>query len=207
MVFLPYVRFFVLQKFLRFFPKASYESPFFEEFLKNVIGLNKDEISLYNEYANEIELHYPNYKEFIKTELNNRIKESKENLAELKNQFLEVDNHYEKVDINSQYLNNEKEMKNLSEMFSQNVLQDKNLLEYFREDNPKDRFSNIYYAASLLRSIDLKNIKRVNNNLSGEIEEYPYNKEQIKMIDRYMELENEQEKLENQFEETDEEEM
>lgn len=179
----------------------------FEEFLKNVIGLNKDEIALYNEYANEIELHYPNYKEFIKAELKDRIKDSKENLAELENQFIEVDNHYERIDIKSQYLKNEKEMKYLSEMFSQNTLQDKNLLDHFREDKPKDRFSRISIAGTILAGIDLRNLQRENNNLSGEKEEYPYTKEQIKMIDRYMELENEQERLENQFEETDEEEI
>lgn len=66
----------------------------FEEFLKNIIKLDKNEIALYNEYANQIEIKYPSYKEFIKAELDKLINTKKENLSELENQYLEIDNHY-----------------------------------------------------------------------------------------------------------------
>lgn len=179
----------------------------YEEFLKNVIGLNKDEIALYNEFANNIELHFPTYKDYIKAELNSQIEKRKEEIFDLESQYLEVDNHYENENIKNKYIKNENEMKELRKKFFENTSQDKKLKEFFREDNPKDRFSSIMVAATILGGIDLRNAQIENNNSYREKEEYPYNEEQIKMIDRYMELENEQEKLENQFEETDEEEM
>ncbi len=179
----------------------------FEEFLNNVIGLNKEEIASYNEFALEKEIKYPTYKDYIRAELTEQINIKKEDILELESQYLEIDNHFDNEDIKNKYQKNEKEMQELRKKFFENTSQDKNLKEFFREDNPKDRYSSIMVAGTILAGIDLRNLQRENNNLSGEKEEYPYSVEQIKLIDRYIELENEQDMLENQYEESDEEEM
>ena len=44
-------------------------------------------------------------------------------------------------------------------------------------------------AGTILAGIDVRNLQRENNNLDGEKEEYPYNKEQIRMIDLYSRFE------------------
>ena len=80
------------------------------------------------------------------------------------------------------------EMKKLRLNFKNNTLNDKKLSEYFKGDNPRDRFSSILVAGTILGGIELRNIWRENGKLEGEKEEFPYNEEQIEMIDRYNEL-------------------
>lgn len=80
------------------------------------------------------------------------------------------------------------EMKKLRLDFKNNTLNDKKLSEYFKEDNPRDRFSSILVAGTILGGIELRNNWRDNSKLEGEKEEFPYNEKQIEMIDRYNEL-------------------
>lgn len=80
------------------------------------------------------------------------------------------------------------EMKKLRQVFKNNTLNDKKLSKYFKEDNPRDKFSNILVAGTILGGIELRNNWRENGKLEGEKEEFPYNEKQIEIIDRYNEL-------------------
>lgn len=86
-----------------------------------------------------------------------------------------------------EYIN--KEMEKLKKNFRENTSQDEELKKHFENDNPKDRYQSIMVAGTILAGIDVRNLQRENNNLDGEKEEYPYNKEQIRMIDLYSRFE------------------
>lgn len=90
-------------------------------------------------------------------------------------------------------------MEKIKYEFKNNTLNDKNLQEHFK--NSDHKFFEIMIASSILGGIDLRNLHRELDNLDEEKEMYPYNDEQIKMIDRYIELEHRQEELENIAEE------
>ena len=55
-------------------------------------------------------------------------------------------------------------------------------------------------AGTIIAGISLRNSQRELGNLDGNKEQVPYNEEQIKMIDRYGELQHRQEKLYNEIE-------
>lgn len=142
--------------------------------------------------------------EFTERVLSNKhLKSSKQKITEelydLSSRVTELAHQTDNVGVN-EYLRNEKEMQTLRNEFKQNTLNDKKLLEHFKNDKPTDRFSNIKVASSILGGIDLRNFQRELGNLDGEEEQFPYNEEQIKMIDRYVELEHRQEELDNDIE-------
>lgn len=135
--------------------------------------------------------------EFTERVLNNKhLKSSKQKITEelydLSSRVTELAHQTDNVVVN-EYLKNEKEMQTLRNEFKQNTLNDKKLLEHFKNDKPTDRFSDIKVASSILGGIDLRNFQRELGNLDGE-------EEQIKMIDRYIELEHRQEELDNDIE-------
>lgn len=129
-----------------------------------------------------------------------------EKLYDLSTRVSEVTNDTNRVTVRK-YLNNEKELERLRVEFKKSTINDNNLREHFKNDNPSDRFANIKVAGSILAGIELRNIQRASRNLKGDKEEFPYTEEQIKMIDRYTELENEQEEIEYSLEESEEEDM
>ena len=90
----------------------------------------------------------------------------------------------------------DKQMDKLREEFRVNTISDQHLLEHFKNDNPKDRFSSIMVAGSILGGIQLRNIWRENGNLDSEKEMFPYNEKQIEMINKYNKLEETMDKLE-----------
>lgn len=142
--------------------------------------------------------------EFTERVLSNKhLKSSKQKITEelydLSSRVTELAHQTDNVVVN-EYLRNEKEMQTLRNEFKQNTLNDKKLLEHFKNDKPTDRFSDIKVASSILGGIDLRNFQRELGNLDGEEEQFPYNEEQIKMIDRYVELEHRQEELDNDIE-------
>lgn len=142
--------------------------------------------------------------EFTERVLSNKhLKSSKQKITEelydLSSRVTELAHQTDNVVVN-EYLKNEKEMQTLRNEFKQNTLNDKKLLEHFKNDKPTDRFSDIKVASSILGGIDLRNFQRELGNLDGEEEQFPYNEEQIKMIDRYIELEHRQEELDNNIE-------
>ena len=118
----------------------------------------------------------------------------------------EIAHSTDKVAVN-EYLENQKEMEKLRYEFKQSTINDKKLQKHFKDDSPTDRFSDIKVAEAIIGGIDLKNFQRKLVNLDGKEEQFPYNEEQLKMIDRYIELEHRQEKLDNEIEENMEEDM
>lgn len=80
--------------------------------------------------------------------------------------------------------------------------------EYLRQEKAKleDKFNaqmknkgqdeTILRASAKIEGVALRNLQRENNNLDGEIEEYPYTKEQLEMIDEYNNIIKKQEILE-----------
>lgn len=142
--------------------------------------------------------------EFTERVLSNKhLKSSKQKITEelydLSSRVTELAHQTDNVGVN-EYLKNEKEMQTLKNEFKQSTLNDKKLLEHFKNDKPTDRFSDIMVAGTILGGIDLRNFQRELGNLDGEEEQFPYNEEQIKMIDRYIELEHRQEELDNDIE-------
>ena len=91
--------------------------------------------------------------------------------------------YYSEMENYEEYIN--KEMENLKKDFRENTSQDVELKKHFENDNLKDRYQSIMVAGTILAGIDVRNLQRENNNLDGEKEEYPYNKDQIRMIDLY----------------------
>lgn len=89
-----------------------------------------------------------------------------------------------------------KEIRALRKEFEVNTGADKKLAEYFKDNNCVGRYTSIMVASSILGGIQLRNIWRENVKLDEEKEEFPYNKEQIKMIDKYNRLQNTIDKLE-----------
>lgn len=69
--------------------------------------------------------------------------------------------------------------------FEKIIEQDENLEEHFEDDFDKRRCRNIVSASSIVRGIDLRNFQRERGFLKGEKEEYPYNKEELKLINLY----------------------
>lgn len=92
------------------------------------------------------------------------------------------------------------EMDKLRKDFEERTLKDPSLVEHFKNGNSKNSFSNIMVAGTILGGIDLRNSQREHNNLDGEIEKYPYSKEQIKMIDKYYSLQKRLDELEKYLE-------
>lgn len=143
--------------------------------------------------------------EFTERVLNNRhIKSSRqkttEELYDLSSKVSEMAHNTDRVAVN-EYLKNQKEMEKLRYEFKQSTINDKKLQEHFKNDKPTDRFSDIMIAGTIIGGIDLRNLQRDMGNLDGEEEKFPYNEEQLKIIDRYIELEHRQEELENNAEE------
>lgn len=139
--------------------------------------------------------------EFTERVLSNKhLKSSKQKITEelydLSIKVSELAHQTDNVFVN-EYLKNEREMQSLRKEFKENTLSDKKLQEHFKDDKPTKRFSDIMVAGTILGGIDLRNFQKDLGNLKGEEEQFPYNEEQIKMIDRYIELEHRQEELEN----------
>jgi hypothetical protein len=141
--------------------------------------------------------------EFTERVLANRnikssIQKTTEELYDLSTRVNEIAHNIDNA-TTTEYLENQKEMEKLRYEFKNNAVNDKNLQEHFK--NSKDRFFDIMIASTILGGIDLRNFQRDLDNLNEEKEKYPYNDEQIKMIDRYIDLEHRQEELENIVEE------
>ena len=55
-------------------------------------------------------------------------------------------------------------------------------------------------ASAKIGGIALRNLQRENNNLEGNIEEYPYTTEELEMIDKFSEITKKQEIIEEYVE-------
>lgn len=93
------------------------------------------------------------------------------------------------------------------------LIQEKNKLDNdFKErSRNKGLEESLLFASAKIGGIALRNLQRENNNLDGNIEEYPYTKEELEMIDKFSEITEKQEILEEYVElnysEEDEEEF
>lgn len=122
-----------------------------------------------------------------------------EELYDLSTKVSEIVQSTDRVAVN-EYLENQKEMEKLRYEFKQSTINDEKLQEHFKDDTPTDRYLDIKVAEAIIGGIDLRNFQRKLGNLDGKEEKFPYNEEQLKMIDRYIELEHRQEELENECE-------
>ena len=138
-------------------------------------------------------------------------KEEKENALEVKEAdnilneaqviLKEYGEHRENSLLLKDFYNNIIEKKeNLRRLFRQDVKSDINVLNKFSDKEEREKATDIQIAGVILAKVELRNIQREHNNLDGEIEEYPYTENQIKMIDDYKELENMLEEIDNYVE-------
>lgn len=89
------------------------------------------------------------------------------------------------------------EMQLLKKKFEANTGIDKKLAKYFKDNNYMCRYTSILVAGSILGGIELRNTWRDNGKLEGEKEIFPYNEEQIKMINEYDILQGTLDKIEH----------
>ena len=133
----------------------------------------------------------------IKEYLKNYNKEKIENYidklicSEDKSNILQIEKIYNVI---------EKHMKKMRIEFKKDILNDEMIYKSIKDSKTINRYSNIFIAGNIIAGIDLRNLQRSNNNLDGEIEEYPYNERQIETIDKFMELNSLQEKIEEYVE-------
>lgn len=177
----------------------------------------KEKGELFNKLFMDLEFVYLQYDEYKNVEDTKDIayeivKEDIE-ITNIKQREVEVQMKKQELDTRQKmedaYDTIDKQMKKLREEFRENTIIDKKLLEHFKGDDPKDRFSSIMIAGSILGGIQLRNIWRENGNLDGEKEVFPYNEKQIEMIHKYNRLQKTLDKLEYyaEFIFEDEEEM
>ena len=82
------------------------------------------------------------------------------------------------------------------------LIQEKNKLdndfkERTRNKGPEE---TLLLASAKIGGIALRNLQRENNNLEGNIEEYPYTTEELEMIDKFSEITKKQEIIEEYVE-------
>ena len=100
----------------------------------------------------------------------------------------------------------------VSECYEYLIKEKNNLDNVFKEKTRnKGLEESLLLASAKIGGIALRNLQRENNNLDGEIEKYPYTKEELEMIDKFSEitkkLEIIEEYVELNYTEEDEEEM
>ena len=159
---------------------------------------------LYNKLFMDLRFVYLQYDEYIKNGCD------KERAFEIVKEDIEnttIKQRQVEVNVKEQEITSRKELEKICDEiyeqmqrlridFEKNTINDKKLVEIFKEDNTKGRFSSIMVAATILAGIELRNTWRDNGKLEGEKEIFPYNKEQIKMIDKYNRMQETLEKIE-----------
>ena len=159
---------------------------------------------LYNKLFMDLMFVYLQYDEYIKNGCD------KERAFEIVKEDIEnttIKQRQVEVNVKEQEITSRKELEKICDEiyeqmqrlridFEKNTINDKKLVEIFKEDNTKGRFSSIMVAGTILAGIELRNTWRDNGKLEGEKEIFPYNKEQIKMIDKYNRMQETLEKIE-----------
>lgn len=159
---------------------------------------------LYNKLFMDLRFVYLQYDEYIKNGCD------KERAFEIVKEDIEnttIKQRQVEVNVKEQEITSRKELEKICDEiyeqmqrlridFEKNTINDKKLVEIFKEDNTKGRFSSIMVAGTILAGIELRNTWRDNGKLEGEKEIFPYNKEQIKMIDKYNRMQETLEKIE-----------
>lgn len=81
-------------------------------------------------------------------------------------------------------------------------IQEKNKLDNDFKERTRNKGSEetLLLASAKIGGIALRNLQRENNNLEGNIEEYPYTTEELEMIDKFSEITKKQEIIEEYVE-------
>lgn len=74
----------------------------------------------------------------------------------------------------------ENKQKQLKKKFEKITLKDKKLKKHFKDK--KTRYEDIVVASAIVGGIDLRNV------LNNKKEKYPYNRKELKMIDKFYKL-------------------
>lgn len=162
----------------------------------NIENKNWDFGSYYYSFQDAIE-------EFTERVLSNRnikssMQKTTEELYDLSTRVSEIAHNIDNMPM-TEYLENAKEIEKLRSEFESITIKDKKLQEYFK--NSRYRYFDIMVAGTIIGGIDVRNLQRDLGNRDDKQEQNPYNEEQIKMIDRFTELEHRQEELRNSAEE------
>ena len=82
------------------------------------------------------------------------------------------------------------------------LIQEKNKLDNDFNERTRNKGSEetLLLASAKIGGIALRNLQRENNNLEGNIEEYPYTTEELEMIDKFSEITKKQEIIEEYVE-------
>ena len=82
------------------------------------------------------------------------------------------------------------------------LIQEKNKLDNDFKERTRNKGSEetLLLASAKIGGIALRNLQRENNNLEGNIEEYPYTIEELEMIDKFSEITKKQEIIEEYVE-------
>lgn len=82
------------------------------------------------------------------------------------------------------------------------LIQEKNKLDNDFKERTRNKGSEetLLLASAKIGGIALRNLQRENNNLEGNIEEYPYTTEELEMIDKFSEITKKQEIIEEYVE-------
>ena len=82
------------------------------------------------------------------------------------------------------------------------LIQEKNKLDNDFKERTRNKGSEetLLLASAKIGGIALRNLQRENNNLEGDIEEYPYTTEELEMIDKFSEITKKQEIIEEYVE-------
>lgn len=82
------------------------------------------------------------------------------------------------------------------------LIQEKNKLDNNFKERTRNKGSEetLLLASAKIGGIALRNLQRENNNLEGNIEEYPYTTEELEMIDKFSEITKKQEIIEEYVE-------
>lgn len=88
------------------------------------------------------------------------------------------------------------------------LLQEKNKLDNDFKERTRNKGleESLLLASAKIGGIALRNLQRENNNLDGDIEEYPYTKGELEMIDKFSEITKKQEIIEEYVEQNHSEE-
>lgn len=168
----------------------------------------KDTGKLYNKYFYELRFSYLTYNNFViqgdsREIAFEKMKNIKDyNLEELKKE-LEcriINDYYLYHSETESYLKDiEKQREKLETEFKLLIDNDPEIENKFKNDISKDFYSNITVAGNIVNGID----KQYNSsNINRKIEKYPFNEQELKLIDSYSRLNQSMEILENYIEHT-----
>lgn len=155
----------------------------------------KEKGHTYNKLFRDLQFAYNTYNKYMKTDIPKErvfeiIEEEIQNTdpRQREGEVQMYDNEFDSDDTTEFYEDIKSRMDKLEEEFEKVTLNDDKLVEHFKDKSSRDSFSSIMVAGTILAGIEMRNLQKENNNLDGEMEVFPYNEEQVKMIFKYHRL-------------------